>query len=72
MIEVVVNINRKTTVKAVQAVRIHPTQYLPIIGEECTYKMYIDMKETGKTITHPYGDGVTLAIKMLEFAKENS
>ena len=69
MIEVKVHINREHTVANLKAVRVSPLG-IPKDGQECKYKLVLHDKEVG-TIFYPYGDGISLAIAMLEDYKKN-
>ena len=65
MMEVKININTVYPIADLRVVRISPTEVSPDIGEECVYDLYSNRLPIGQ-ITHPFGDGRTLAIKMLE------
>ena len=55
----------ESTILYCYVVRISPTGYTPNDGEMCSYRLNVDGKVFGR-IKCPYGDGATLAIKMLE------
>lgn len=65
MIVLSLTINNHLSLMSIKAVRMEPTGKLPKDGQLCKYSIYIDKKYAGQFI-HPYGDGISLARKMMD------
>jgi hypothetical protein len=70
MIEVSININRELDIVSVQAVRISPTGYMPLMGQECEYELYINTVKTGVIVEFPYGSALALSSRLLGIADD--
>jgi len=72
MMRVNIDINGDHGILDIFVVRTKPTKHQPKVGELCDYELYSGTGfygETSELLTEfqfPYGDGVQLAIEMLE------